>query len=125
MRRKFWQTQKFKELLELWEEKLRASGFKDAETKGNLRPNPYDSCRVDNQVQVDGKLRYFELLGQAHHAEKYEDEVASYVMEKRSNGVSTKQIGIELKLLGKRNSTETIRKIIRHYEGLWGLKKKR
>lgn len=124
-RQKFWQTQKFKELQRIWEERLRASGFIDAESNGKLRQNAFNSYRTQIHTVIENKQRYFELLGHWHHQEEFNNDIEKYIMERRSEGISIKQIGIELKAAGKRISNRvSIGRIIRHYEKKWAIKKR-
>ncbi len=127
-RQRFWQTQKFKDLQKEWEIKLIESGFKDAEDKGKhagkMLQKAFNCYRTQVPEIIQAKQRYFELLGHWHHVEIFKDDVEKYVMEKRSEGISIKHIGQELKRMGKKNSSETIRKIIRFYEHKWQIKKR-
>lgn len=125
MKRKFWQTEKFKELQRNWESRLKTSGFIDAEVDGRLRQNASNCYRTQILSVIENKLRYYELIGHYHHEEDFSDPVEKYVMERRATGISIKQIGKELKERGKKNSRETIRKIIRFYEKKWQLEKKK
>ncbi len=129
MRRKFWQTEKFKELQKEWALKLRESGFRDAEDTGKyagkMLQKAFNCYRTQIPEIIQAKQRYFELLGQGSHQEKFEDEVDKYVMERRAEGISIKQIRMGLRAANKKNSTETVRKIIRFYEAKWCIKKRR
>lgn len=121
--KKFWQTQKFKEIQKEWEDKLKDSGFVDAENNNQLTQNSANSYRTKNQVKIETKLRYYELLGQGHNEEKdYRDWVESYIMERRAWGISQRQISRELKDFKQRCGKETIRKIVRHFERKWKIK---
>jgi len=122
---KFWQSPAFKELKRIWEERLRESGFIDAEKNGDLMQNSSNAYRTKNEVVIEGKRRYYELLGQCCHDETFTDEVDAYVMFQRSQGVPIKDIRAALKSRGERSGHETIRKIIRHYEALWKIKTKK
>lgn len=123
--RKFWQTSQFKSLQKVWEQKLRDSGFKDAEADGKLRQNAANSYRTKELAVIESKQSYYEVLGQKYHEEQFKDQVDAYVIERRSQGVSLIQIRQELKSQGKKNGRETIRKIIRFYERKWRIAKKR
>lgn len=123
--KKFWQTEKFKHIERVWEEKLRQSGFEDIENNvGRLKQNAANSYRTSIVTVIENKLRYFELLGHHLHEESFMDEVHKLVMQRRSEGVTIKNIGIEIKQIwGKRSYRGTIRKIIQHYEMKWKIRK--
>lgn len=126
MTKKFWQTQKFKALQSEWEEKLIKSGFVDIEDeRRRLRQNASNSYRTTTHAIIEGKQRYYELLGQGYHNEKcFRDTVERIVMLLRSRGFKIKDICHGLRLMKKRNHRDTIRRIIRHYEIRWKIKKK-
>lgn len=125
MKRKFWQTERFKELQRKWNEKLRDSGFIDAERDGKLIQNSANSYRTQIREVIENKQRYFELLGQWYHEEMFTNSVHNFVMRRRSEGISQKQISRELRDIGEINSHETVRKIIRYYEYKWQIKTKK
>lgn len=123
-RQKFWQTQRFKDLQGLWEEKLKESGFIDAESNGKLCQNSANSYRTQIQTVIQGKISYYDILSFRCHTEVFRDNVEKYVMERLAEGISRKQIRRELKTQGKRNGRETVRLIIKYYETKWHLKKR-
>lgn len=124
--RKFWQTQKFKQLQAKWEEKLRQSGFVDIEDEKNrLRQNAGNSYRTTTYILIENKRRYYELLGQGYHREKeFRDTVEKIVMLLRARGLKIKDICLGLESVNERSHRDTVRKIIRHYEARWKIKKK-
>ena len=125
--KKFWQTEKFKRIERVWEEKLRQSGFNDIENAGKkLKQNAGNSYRTVISTVIDGKQRYFELLSQHFHDEVFTDEIERFVMERRSQGAKIKEIVIDLKGMGvkRRTHRETIRLIIQSYENKWKIKKR-
>ena len=121
-KRKFWQTEKFKELQKTWEERLRQAGFKDVESNGKLMQNASNCYRTKVQTVIENKQRHYELLGQHHHAEDYSDPVEKYVMERWANGAKIKEISEELRAVCERSSRETLRSIIGRYEKKWGVR---
>lgn len=128
MRKKFWQTKRFKELQREWDLKLAEAGFKDAETstKGNrvLRQKASNCYRQACQVIREAKQRYYDMLGEGYHKETaWVDEVEGFVMEQRAHGVKIKRICEELKDMGERCHRETVRGIIRKYEVKWKIRK--
>ncbi len=121
MTKKFWKTQKFKALQTEWEEKLKNSGFKDIEDeKGSLKQNAGNSYRTTAHAVIDGKQRYYELLGQGYHGEnRFRDAVEKIVMLLRSRGVKVKDICLGLRAVKERNSHDSVEKIVRRYEKRW------
>lgn len=125
MGKKFWQTQKFKDLQRIWEFKLKDSGFKDVEDEcKRLRQNSGNSYRTKELTFIEAKQRYYELLGQWQHEMNFRDYVERLIMERRANGIRIIDISLELKELGERHHVDTIRKVIRQYEIRWQIKKK-
>lgn len=128
MGKKFWQTDRFKELQKEWAVKLEESGFKDAEDKGKhigkMLQKAFNCYRTQVPEVIEAKRRYYEILGQKYHDEDFFDAVEKYVIGRRAEGVSLMQIRLELRKEGKKNSIETLRKIVRFYEKKWGIAKK-
>ena len=125
MSKKFWQTEKFKRIERIWEEKLRESGFIDVENgNGKLKQNAANSYRTNISQVIESKQRYFELLGHIAHEEQFRDEVERIVMQRRSEGATIKEISLELSAQGHRSHRQTIRKIIQHFERKWKIRKK-
>jgi hypothetical protein len=125
-KKKFWQTEKFKEIQAKWEKKLKESGFIDAEEGENsfyLKQYTSNVYRTKDTSLIEARQTYFELLCQHYSAERFNDIVAAIIMRMRCDGVETKEISRKLKAIGVRSSTETIRKIRRHYEKKWGILK--
>ncbi len=90
-----------------------------------LRQHASNSYRSAPKVVRESKQRYYELLGHGYSGEEFSDPVEKIVMERKSNGISIKQISIELKTLNQRSHRETIRHIIQKYEVKWGLRKQK
>lgn len=124
MSKKFWNTDRFKWLQREWEIKLKESGFKDIEDEnGRLKQNAANSYRTSIHAVIDGKQRYFELLGQWHHERDFKNDIERLVMQRRSEGVLIKDILMELESIGKKRHWDTVRLIIRFYERKWGIKR--
>ena len=124
--RKFWQSQKFKKLQSKWEEKLRASGFKDIEDEKNrLRQNAGNSYRTTTHVLIENKRRYYELLAQGYHQEKeFRDTVERIIILLRYRGLKIKDICYGLEAINERSHRDTVRKILRRYETRWKIRTK-
>lgn len=125
MAKKFWNTIRFKEIQEIWYEKLKSSEFNDIENEnGLLKQNAGNSYRTTNGTLIEGKRRYYELLGHGLHDEEFRSEVDRLVIELRSEGRRIKDICEELERIGERRHTDTVRKILRYYEGKWKITRK-
>lgn len=129
MKTKFWQTKEFEKLKRDWYGRLEKAGFKDAEEeiKGRtyLRQSALNCYRGNNETEIEGKQRYFELLGQKFFEEQdFRDEIEEFVMEKRVGGVKSVAISKTLERVGERCHKDTVRKIIRKYEARWKVVKK-
>lgn len=124
--KKFWKTESFQALQIKWEDKLKQSGLKDIEDeKKRLKQNAANSYRTTTHTIIENKRRYYELLGHGYHQEKeFRDAVERIVMLLRARGFKIKDICIGLRAIKKRNHRDTIRRIIRHYEVRWKIKKK-
>ena len=119
-------TPKLKKLAKKWDDKLKASGFKDIEhTVGENRVLTQFSSNVYKKASKsvrENKEAYFTLLGQAFSAEKFPNEVDKIVMLKASQGISIKNIVNELNKLGHKRLREFVRFTIRKYENKWNIK---
>lgn len=126
MTRKFWQSQKFKTLQTKWYQELKESGFIDIEDEGlRLKQRASNCYRTQEQVVIESKRLYYELLGECAHNDVFKDGVEKLVIERRSTGIKIKDICQELKDMGERCSPDAIRKILRGYEKKWGIAKKK
>jgi hypothetical protein len=127
MAKKYWQTEMFRALQSEWELVLKKAGFVDAEKliSGTLvlRQRASNAYRQASLLERQQKQKYYELLGAGFHAEWFEDTVEALVMERRSQGVSIKNICIELKAHGGRCHRETVRSIIAKYEAKWRVRR--
>lgn len=126
MSKKFWKTQRFKELRSEWEERLKNSGFVDIEDeKGRLKQNAGNSYRTTTHTIIESKQRYYELLNQGYHHEgQFRDAVEKIVMLLRARGLKIKDICHGLRSIKRRCHRDTVRRIIRHYEARWKIKRK-
>lgn len=129
MKPKFWQSQTFKELEKEWDEKLKESGFEDAEKAIGgirvLRQRASNCYRSVSAVQRENKQRYFELLNSHSALELFEDRIEALIMARRASGYKIKQICEELRAMNERCHRQTIRLIIQKYELKWGIKKRK
>ncbi len=130
---KYWQSRKLIKLEKIWYEKLRDSGFVDAEKVAGkekvLVQRASNAYRQASETERESKADYFRLLCIYGHDEIFPDKITEIVMLRRSFGRSLKEIHDELKLAGIKEhqiyntSRQTIRFIIRSYENKWGIRK--
>lgn len=127
MTKKFWQTESFRQIEAHWREKLQESGFIDIEsTAGKLKQNAANSYRTTIAEVIDGKLRYFELLGQGLNSENdFKDELEKHIIQRRAEGFKIEEISSELKSYGLTRKThrQYIRRVIQFYERKWKIKR--
>lgn len=127
MPQKFWKTKTFLTLQREWDQKLKASGFEDAEKSiggtARLKQRASNSYRGAIQVLREAKLEYYRSLTYHFHETEFSDEVERLIMERRAEGVLIKSICEQLRSMGERCHRETVRHIIRKYEIKWGMKK--
>lgn len=127
---KFWRTPDFQELNKQWNEKLKKSGFDDAEEEVGgekllkQRASYAYRRRETTAVQRQNKLEYFMLIAQFIEREKgFEDESDKLIMQRTAEGLSIREISEELQRLKKpKFNRDTIRYIRRRYEHRWGIR---
>ncbi len=105
-----------------WIQKLKESGFEDAEASGRLKQRADNSYRTKNLTLIDAKQLYFDLLGQWAHEEEFKSEIHRIIIERRSNGVKIKDIVAELRRLPwlrRRRHSDNVRRVLRYYEKKW------
>lgn len=124
---KYWETNSFKALEKDWEEKLKQSGFKDAEEtiKGEKLLIQQSSNVYRQAVPLirESKMDYYQLIMVNLADNPPEDEVELLVMTRLSEGKKIGDISTELATLGERCHRQTIRFIKRKYEDQWNIKK--
>lgn len=128
MRKKFWTTQRFRKLQETWDKKLAATGFKDIESPQSPRflkqAAPGYRYKNSDALTREARTTYYELIGHWFHVETFQDPVHELIMSLKKDGLQHREISERLRSQGFKNSRETIRVVIRHYEHKWGIKKK-
>lgn len=130
----FWGNQDFKRLKREWDEKLRESGFEDAEKEVGgervLRQSADYAYRRKETVGVirECKLEYFTLLSQKIEETRFEDGWDRLIMEMTAEGKSIREISDHLKALipkGRKRTKHnrmTICYVRRRYEHKWGIR---
>jgi len=123
----FWESDSFKKLQQKWYEKLKKSGFDDAERvvgdELKLKQRATNAYVQAPRVVRQAKLDYYRALCEYVHREKFKNEADELIMLRRSEGITIKQISKELKKLGFKHHRQTIRYVIRKYEHRWNIKK--
>lgn len=123
----YWKTQHFKALQAQWYERLRDSGFSDAEEivgdDLRLRQNSDAHRRyLRDSVRVDCKADYYYVVSQHVHETEFDTEIDEIILTLYADGKNAKEICAELRIRGKCRNRNTIRYRIRHYEVQWGLR---
>lgn len=114
---KFFETRAFKELKNVWDEKLKQSGFVDFEKNEKLKQNSANSYRQANQLLREAKLEYFRLITYKAHEDEHISPIDLTVMTLRGDGIPIQTIAEEIQI-----HRQTVRYIIRRYEHAWGIK---
>ncbi len=123
---KFYQTKEFKELEKEWNKFLEMTGFNDAERIKNgervLRQNASNAYRQADEFEREAKAKYFQNI--CHHVNRtiFTNPIDKFVMTMISDGISIKQIVLELALMGHPTHRQTIRFIVRRHEHIWGIR---
>lgn len=122
-----WKTKELRELYKEWENKLKQSGFEDAEqTVGNDRVLKQFSTNFSRQEPLQQSLsrgRYYELLLHRVNQSRFDDSVHKYIMHRTADGAKNSEIHRELSQRGQVINIHTVYLIIRRYEYKWGIRK--
>lgn len=123
----FWHSREFRRLYQLWEEKLRAENFEDAE-EGDLdsrvlRQKASNVYRAAPATIREAKQLYFELLAERAQTAIFRNDIDQFIISLRSQGHNISEIAFQLQKAGCGRHIQTIRFVIRYYETLWGIKK--
>src|SRR5262245_22924750 len=97
---KYWETKEFKDLEREWYERLRLSGFDDAEKSINgtriLKQRASNSFRGAIALIRDSKFEYFRLMATAMACEGFSNPIHRFILERRANGFKIIEICKEL-----------------------------
>jgi|SRR5271166_402205 len=122
-----WKTKELKELYLEWEQRLKDSGFEDAEqTVGNDRVLKQFSTNFSRQEPMEQTLargRYYDLLRHQLNSVRFKNPIHKYVMHRTADGAKNSEIHAELLSKGQSVNIHTVYLIIRRYEYLWGVRK--
>jgi hypothetical protein len=122
----FWRTKKFKTLTVVWNKKLEASGFHDAEIelKGDraLKQRATNSYRQASELERESRLEYYCFLGYLAHNTMFVDEIEKFIMIRHSEGAEDKEIVEELKNMGVSRHRQTVSYVIKRWQVKWGVK---
>lgn len=135
-----WHSKLTSELIRTWDQKLKESGFEDAEEEGRnarfLKEGSRDRlCKKGpknifvTELVVSTSSTYYQMLSDNLHTEQnFADDFDRQIMEMTAEGKSIKEISIALKALvptGKKRgkfNRDTIRYVRRRYEQKWGIR---
>lgn len=148
---KFWRSSEFKKLQSEWEEKLRQSGFEDAEKEVGgdrvLKQRADYAYRSSTTATIEAKEEYFQLLSSWVRIETQFDGESFFqlplplpgvdplelkrnissdrlIMEMTAAGKNIQEISRELKRRRmEKHNRDTIRYIRRRYEDRWGIRR--
>lgn len=122
-----WKTKELRELYKQWEEKLKQSGFEDAEqTIGNERVLKQFSTNFSRNEPIEQTLargRYYDLLRHRLTSVRFSNGIHRYVMHRVVDGAKNSEIHKELLAKGNPVNIHTVYLIIRRYEHKWGIRK--
>lgn len=118
--------QELKQLLQYWDEILKATGFQDIErTIGGERVLIQYSSNVYRQAEEvvrESKISYFEQVSEKVNEHQFEDSIEQTIMSLIGEGSRIKEIVDLLNKKGISIHRQTVRFIIRRYETQWGIK---
>ncbi len=118
------QDPKFRELQDEWYEKLRETGFEDAEKSGNLRQSAAHNHWTVSALDKQQREEYYRVVYDAVHNNKNEFQSWSdrVIMHLHSEGKTNSEIA-QIMRSSKLSpvNRETIRKVIRTYLDSWGI----
>lgn len=135
----FWRTKEFKNLEDIWNEKLKDSGFLDHESdKGKIKKNgtennylASDQLLREVKEEYHSQIGYFANNTDVLNGEKdlslfvyacFPNELEKLVMVRHSEGATIKEIVEEIHVHGLTRDRKTIRYIIRRWQMKWGIK---
>ncbi len=123
---KYWQKMSFKQLEQEWNEKLKESGFIDAEVRVGeervLIQQASNSYRQAPRIVREAKEEYYTIVNQKMDECPPRDRVERIVMYYVALGAKIKEICNELKETGERCHRQTVSFIIRKYEAKWKIR---
>lgn len=127
MKGKYWQKASFQIIRKRWYQKLKETGFVDAEKdvgkKQFLSQVSSNAYRQASEVIRECKSAYYSLLAECLFEDPPLDEIEKLILLRRSEGHKIKEISRELETRGERCHRQTIRFVIRRYENKWGIRK--
>lgn len=144
----FWRTPEFKALAAGWYDRLKRSGFADAEVEKGGRVHlkkwtsnaygfvGYDDGEFDERRHLKkwktkaatahayvAKERYFQALAECVSSCSFDRDVDRYVLGRKADGATNIQIARELKDGGMRPRHRlSVMVIVRKYEHRWGIR---
>lgn len=107
----------FEELKAYWYQKLKDSGFKDAEnSRGFLKDRHVDKFAKDHTKQeYEEKENYFRYAGQLLHDYEFPNSFEKRVWELHCTGLSLREIAFQLRNRGNQVNKDNVQKITSKY----------
>lgn len=129
---KFFETNEFKKLQDVWYGALKDNGFKDREDLDNSFVAPFNETRYSFRHHIkdhkfihetiDAKLNYYLLIGQQTLQEEFKNPRDELIMSLVADGFGNKDIGLRIKEHGYKCHRKTIMFVIRRFEKKWGIR---
>ncbi len=123
----YWSSEHFKALQKAWYQRLKDSGFQDAEEMigEELKLKQRAACNVyqgADKLTRETKETYFRFVSQMVQETEFKREVDRLIMTRHAEGMKIKRICEELRRAGLARGRQTVRHRIRIYEMKWGLR---
>ncbi len=122
----YWRTKHFKALQIEWYEKLKDTGFDDAEELigeemllRQIAAHPY---RGMDDLGITTKKAYYRFMSQMVEDTKFESSVDYLILKLFAEGTKIHSIVEALTQIGSKRGRDTVRFTIRKYEMKWGLR---
>lgn len=126
---KFWQTNQFRKLQNDWYERLKTTGFVDAEEmiSGEMQLKQFSGAafrvnRGKEQLVRENIEAYFCQLGEKAHNQVYDNHIEEMIMQAYADGARVCHILQMLRENQTPRCRTTVFNIMRHYLNLWGMK---
>lgn len=116
-----WKNRQLKIQLKVWNEKLKQSGFEDAEVELKndraLKQRATNAYRQASPLEREARLDYYRILGHLSQNTEFTTELERNVMTLYANGSTICEIAGQIN-----RHRQTIRHIIRRWQMRWGIR---
>ena len=121
----FWRTKVFKVLSKEWNDRLKITGFIDAEIELKndraLKQRATNSYRQATELERESRLEYYCFLGYLTNNTLFPTELEKHIMVRHADGATIKEIVQEISSRGISRDRKTVRRIIRRWQTKWGI----